>query len=455
MKKHKHQYDLTNGSILSKLFLIAGPVMATQAFQMAYNLIDMFFVSRISSDAVAATGSAGLFILLSVVFIIIGSIGAEIGVSQNKGKGDMIAAQRFAHSSLFISLILGIFTTILSILLGESFIRLIGIQEDYIVRDAVIYLRIVGVAFPLLFMNRAITSIFNGSGNSRLPFQLKMIGLVVNIIVSPILIFSFSLGVMGAAIATTVGHIVTSILLLFAIKNPKTSPFDDFRFRGVLCPDKATVGQILKWSLPVSIEGGLINLSYILLMSMIASFGVNAVTTKQIGIQIESLSLFVAGGYGAALTSFVGQNYGANKIDRIKKGFKISLLLLSMWGTLTTLFLVFGGGASFGVFTDNPAIIESGIRYLRIVSFIQIANCMGAVCSGTFRGLGKTKPILVTAITFNVLRVPVAFLLSQTSLGLYGVFIGAALGVFMSGVVLFILYAIYSKKMFKLAASTE
>ena len=451
----KNQYDLTNGSILNKLLLIAIPVMATQAFHIIYSLIDMFFVSRISSDAVAAVGVASLFLLLSGVFIVIADTGAEIGVSQNKGKGDMIVAKRFAHNALFIALVLSIFTATLIILFSESLIALVGIQEVHIVRDAAMYLRIVGAFFPILFVNRAITGIFNGSGNSRLPFYFKMSGLVVNIIVNPVLIFLFNLGVMGAAIGTVIGSTVTVFLFLLAIKNPKISPFDCFKFRDVMRPDKETLGQILKWSLPISGENGLINLSYFLLMIMIASFGSNAVATKQIGIQIESLSLFVASGYGVAFTSFVGQNYGANKVDRIKKGFKISFLVLSGWGILITLLLIFGGAVSFGVFTDNLEIIESGIRYLRIVSFIQIAHCMGAVCAGTFKGLGKTKPILVTAITVSVLRVPVAFFLSQTPLGLYGVFIGAALGVFMRGVVLLIWYAIYSKKMLKLEANAK
>jgi len=446
--KAKHSYDLTNGSILNKLLLIAGPVMATQLFQMAYNLIDMFFVGRISSDAVAATGSAGMFIWLSVAFFIIGSMGAEIGVSQNKGKGDMVTAKRFAQNALFIALVLGIFFALLIVLFTDAFISLVGIQEANVAHDAALYLRIIGFAFPLLFMNNAITGAFNGSGNSRLPFYLKMIGLVVNIILSPILIFVFDLGIIGAAIATAIGYTLTGALLIFAIKYPKTSPFDDFSFREVLHPDKETVRQILKWSLPVAVENGTFTMLGILIMNMIASFGADAIATKQIGVQIESLTWLVGGGYAAALTSFVGQNYGANKIDRIKKGFKISLFVQIMWGTCVTLILIFGGGAIFRLFTDNPEIIESGIRYLYIAAFIQIANCVGAVCTGIFRGLGETLPPSVTTITANILRVLIAFALSITPLGLYGVFIGAASGIVIRGVSLFIWYLIYAKKIF-------
>ena len=445
----KKVYDLTTGPILNKLLLIAGPVIATQVFQMAYNLIDMFFVGRISSDAVAATGAAGMFIWLSMAFLIVGSMGSEIGVSQSKGRGDMVTAKRFAQNGLFLALVLGILFSTAIVVFTDAFIGLVGIREAHVFRDAVTYLRIIGLAFPMLFMNSAITGAFNGSGNSRLPFYIKIIGLVINVIATPILIFTFELGITGAAIGTAIGYSVTGMMLIFAIKHPKLSPFEDFRFREVLKPDKKTIKQIIKWSLPVSIESGSVTMLTMLIMNMIASFGSDAVATKQIGVQIESLSWLVGGGYAAAFTSFVGQNYGAKRIDRIKKGYKISLLVLGVWGLFVTGVLLFGGRGIFSIFTDNPAIITMGIRYLQIGAFVQIASCLDAVSGGTFRGLGKTIPPFITATTFNILRVFIAFFLSRTPLGLYGVFIGGASGIFLRGVAIFIWYLIYSHRQFK------
>ncbi|MCL1991279.1 MAG: MATE family efflux transporter [Defluviitaleaceae bacterium] len=450
----KKEYDLTSGRILNKLLLIAGPVMATQLFQMVYNLTDMFFVARISSDAVAATGAAGMFIWLSVAFFVIGSMGAEIGVSQNKGKGDVVTAKRFAQNALFIALVLGLFFAGIMVLFTDFFIGLIGIQEAHVARDAALYLRIVGAAFPMLFVNNAITGAFNGSGNSKLPFYLKMMGLAVNLIVTPFLIFVLDFGIKGAAIGTAIGYTVTGALLVVAIKHPKTSPFPDFSFKAVCCPDKKTVRQILKWSLPVAIENGSFTMLTMLIVNMIANFGADALATKQIGVQIESLTWLVGGGYAAALTSFVGQNYGANQMDRIQKGFKISFFVQSLWGILVTLIMFFGGGLIFRLFTDDLTIIESGIRYLRIAAFVQIISCIDAICAGTFRGLGQTIQPSVTTITFNILRVFIAFALSQTALGLYGVFIGAASGIFFRGLAIFIWYGLYTRKHFKKIETT-
>jgi len=446
----KKQYDLTNGSILNKLLMVAGPIMATQVFQMLYNLLDMFFVGRISSDAVAATGAAGMFIWLSVAFFIVGSTGAGIGVSQNKGKGDMKSAQKFAYNAMFLSIMLGILFAAPILLFTNFFIGLVGIREAHVAKDAAIYLQMVAISFPILFLNNAITGAFNGSGNAKIPFYSKLIGLAINIIASPLLIFTFGLGVMGAGIATTIGYSVTGLVLYIAIKSPKHSPFETFRFTEIFRPDKTTIRQILKWSLPIAIESASFTMLTMLIMNMIASYGANAIATKQIGVQIESLTWLVGGGFASAFTSFVGQNYGANKHERIKRGFKISVMVQATWGLIVTLIMVFGGRFIYSIFTDNPEIIASGIRYIRISAFVQITGCLDGVCTGAFRGMGKTLPPSITTTTFNTLRVFIAWALSLTPLGLYGVFIGAVVGIFLRNIGIIIWYLNFQYKQNKI-----
>lgn len=442
----KKEYDLTKGSILNKLLIIASPLMATQLFQMAYNLIDMFFVGRISSDAVAATGAAGMFLWLSVAFFIVGATGASIGVSQNKGRGDMEKARKFADNALFIALVLGTLFATAMILFTDFFIGLVGIREPHVARDAVIYLRVISFAFPIIFINNAITGAFNGSGNAKLPFYCKMGGLILNVIISPILIFVLNWGVLGAAVATAIGHGVTGIMLLVMIRHPKMSPFEDFTFRRAVVPEKEIIKQIVKWTVPVFLESASFTMLTMIIMNMIASFGSDAMATKQIGTQVEALTWLIGGGFATAFTSFVGQNYGAKKIERIKEGFKIAASVQIAWGLLVTLIMVFGGRFIFGLFTDNESIIISGITYLRISAFVQITGCLDGVCTGAFRGMGKTLPPSITTTTFNTLRVFIAYGLSLTPLGLYGVFIGAVSGIFLRNVGIIIWYAVYAKK---------
>ena len=444
--KKKKELDLTDGSILKKLLLIAGPIMATQVFQMAYNLIDMFFVGRISSYAVAATGAAGMFVWLSFSLVLVGSMGASIGVSQSKGRGDMDAAKQFASNSVFLALSLGAIFGIVMIIFAPMFISLLGIREAHVIADAALYLRLVAMAFPLQFANMAITGAFNGAGQSSFPFYLKLIGLVVNVIISPILIFMLDMGLMGAGIATAIGHSITGLLLIWALKSKKFSPFADFSLWAILRPKLVTIKQILKWTLPVAIESASFTLLTMLITNMIAGFGAMALATKQIGVQMISLSFLIGGGYASAFTSFVGQNFGAKKFDRIKQGFRISLFVMTGWGSFVTLLLVFAGGFFYRLFSDDPTVIEIGITYLRIAAIVQIAGCLEAVSAGAFRGLGKTIPPSIVTITFNTLRVFIAFALSRTSLGLYGVFIGEASGILMRGIAMTVWCLIYQKK---------
>jgi len=313
--------DLTQGSILRKLIAIAAPIMAMQVFQMAYNLIDMFFLGRISADAVAAAGSAGMFIWLSVAFFIIGSMGAEIGVSQSVGKGDIEQAKKYAKNAILIALILGMFVMGLTLIFSEPLIRILQIQETQVVHDSALYLRIAALSFPFVFLNNAISGVYNGVGNSKLPFYLKSIGLVFNIIITPIFIFTFGWGIVGAAMATSLGQAVSGLLMILALWHKKSTPFTDkFDFRAVFKPDMKVIKQIFKWSLPISVNSALFTSLSMIIAGFVAYFGAGAIAAQRVGTQIESLTWLVGAGYASAFRAFVGQNFGARKFDRLKKG---------------------------------------------------------------------------------------------------------------------------------------
>ena len=438
--------DLTQGSILKKLIAIAAPVMAMQVFQMAYNLIDMFFLGRISDDAVAASGSAGMFLWLSVAFFIIGQLGAEIGVSQSTGKGDDLSARKYAKNSILIAIILGVLTSIITILFSEQLISLLRIREAHVARDSAVYLRIVGFAFPMIFINSAISGIYNGVGNSKLPFYLKTIGLIFNVLITPVFIFSLGWGIVGAAVATAIGHTVTGLLLLFSVKHPRFCPFDNFKFREIFTADKKIIKQIFKWSLPIAADSALFTMLTMIIAGFVAGFGSGAIASQRVATQIESLSWLIGGGYAAAFRSFVGQNYGARKFDRLKKGYKLSATAMTLWGVGVGIVMFFAGGPIFRLFITDPESIEIGISYMRILAVVQVAQCMDGLSASAFDGLGMTLPPTVVSITFNALRVLVALFLSQTSLGINGIWIGIAFGNLMRGIVLTSWYLLYSRK---------
>jgi len=440
------KYDLTTGNILSKLLVIALPIMGNQLFQMLYNLTDMFFVGRLSSDAVAASGAAGMYLWLSVAFFLVGRMGGEIGVSQSFGRKDLKSAKAFAKNAIFISVVLSVIFAIAIIIFRYPLIEFLGIQETPVITAGAEYLAIVALGLPATFLGAAFQGAFTGAGNSKLPFYFTAAGVILNVILNPILIFALDWGLNGAAIATIVAQWAGAFLFIWAFKHHKDRPFKDFSYRSVFKPSWKYLEPIFRWSIPISMESLLFTFLSMFITRFVASFGSDALAAQRIGTQIESLSWLIGGGYASALTSFMGQNYGAQKWGRIRKGYSISFMVLSIWGVVTTLIVFFFARPLMAVFIQDANVIDIGVGYLRIVAFIQLFTCWEALAAGAFRGIGKTLPPSITSISGNVLRVFFAWYLSTTSLGLDGIWIGMCLGNVIRGIGVLVWYSMENKK---------
>lgn len=437
------QYDLTQGKILNKILLVAIPIMGVQLVQMLYNLTDMFWLGRLSSDAVAASGAAGMYMWLSVAFMMLGRMGAEIGVSQSFGRGDMGGARRFIHNALVVAAFLGVIYGGLLVLFSDTLISFFAIREAHVAKDAADYLAVAGIGIPMTFITGALVGVFNGSGNSRVPLFINSIGLLVNMVLDPLFIFTFGQGVKGAAAATVIGQTVVCVVFLFATKWHRTAPVEGFRI--LHRPDFGVIRQMLKWSVPVGVESLLFTMLSMIISRLIASFGATAMAVQMVGTQIESLSWLIGGGFGSAVTAYNGQNYGAGKWSRIHNGFKISAEAISIWGSIVTLILFFYGRQLFSLFIKEPETIEMGVIYLKILAAAQIIISLEAASSGSFRGLGKTMPPSIISVTSNTLRVPLCYVLSRTALGINGIWWGITIGAMLRGTLMFVFYMRYRR----------
>lgn len=443
MSQQSEKYDLTQGSILGKLVLVALPIMGSQLLQMSYNLTDMFWLGRLGSDAVAASGTAGLFLWLSMAFMMIGRMGAEIGVSQGMGRGDVHGAKRYAQNAIFLAILLGTVYGLFLIIFCRPLVGFFNIQDPNVAQQAMDYLTIVAIDMPLNFVLGALVGSFNASGNSRTPFLVNAAGLVLNMVLDPLMIFGLGMGIRGAAIATVLAQVVSCLLIMLAMKKDKNRPFASFRF--FIRPKMLYIRQILTWSVPIGLESGLFTLMSMIVSRFVAGFGTEAMAVSRVGSQIESLTWLVGGGYGSALTAYVGQNYGAGKWTRIRRGFTISYQVMFAYGAAVTALIFFGGGFLFSIFMPDPAVIEMGRTYLRILAICQIPQCFENVASATFKGIGRTLPPSVVSVTSNAIRVVLAYFLGQTALGLYGIWLAMALTAAMRGVWGFIWYLLAAR----------
>ena len=431
MTAAKKTYDLTRGPILNRLLLVAIPIMGTQVMQMAYNLTDMFWLGRLGSEAVAASGAAGMFMWLSMSFMMFGRMGAEICVSQNLGAGDREAAKRYSQTAVLIAAAAGALYGCAMIFFSRFFIGFFNIREANVAADAARYLSIMGISCAPMFIALAVTGTFTGAGNSRLPFLIHAIGIGLNLVLDPVLIFTFGFGITGAAVASALSQTIVCVLFILAVLIYRDRPFESYSL--FARPDPGKIRRILKLTTPIFAESFLFTGLTMTISRFIASFGASALAVSRVGSQIESLSWLIGGGFASAVTAFTGQNYGARRWSRIHACFRMSCAVMCVWGLAVTLLLFTFGRPLYGIFLKEPEILEMGAEYMRILAFCQLAMCLEGVGASIFRGIGETVKPSVVSITSNIIRVPLAYLLSRT-VGLTGVWIAVSATACLRGV---------------------
>ncbi|MCC0762920.1 MATE family efflux transporter [Clostridioides sp. ES-S-0006-03] len=447
----KNRLDLTEGSITEKLLKLSLPIMGTSFIQMGYNMIDMIWVGKAGSKAVAAVGTAGFFPWLAMAFIMISKVGGEVKVAQSIGENNISTTKSYIKSAIEINLMLAIIYTMVLIVLNKQLIGFFRLGDLEVISMSRQYLIIVALGMVFYFINPVFTAIFNGLGNSRTPFCINTIGLITNIILDPVLIFGWGpapkLGVAGAAIATVFAQIVVTTCFLYIILKSKEEYFKIKIFRKI---ELKYYKVLYKLGFPVAIQSGMFTIFSMLLGVIVASWGPVAVAVQKVGSQIEAISWMTAEGLAVALGSFVGQNYGAKKYSRINKGCKIAIIVSSILGIMTTLVLIFAGGSIFSVFIDESEAIEKGAMYLKILGYSQFFMCLEIITTGAFKGLGRTyiPSIIVTVLTGA--RVPLAYFISRPEiLGLNGVWWSITLSSILKGILMISLF-IYLLKLGKL-----
>jgi putative MATE family efflux protein len=296
-------------------------------------------------------------------------------------------------------------------------------HEAAVSNDTAAYIRICGLGVPASFIAAVFSSTFNGSGNSRAPFVVNGVGLGVNMILDPLLILVFHQGVRGAGWATIIAQWTVCIISFICIRKLSTRPFTAYPLRFHLNRKRLT--QILKWGVPVGMETFCFCFLSMLCSRLEAGFGADAVAAGKIGSQMESLTWLIGGGFGSALVAFIGQNYGAGKEDRVRKGVKTATVMMALWGVFTTIFLGTAGIYVFALFLPQPPLVKLGKLYIAIFIYCQLPMNLEAVASGAFKGRGKTlQPSLVSVVT-NLLKPGIAYLLTATTdLGIAGVWLG-------------------------------
>lgn len=436
----KIENNLTEGNILKSLVKLAIPIMGTSFIQMAYNLVNMIYLGRVGSSAVAAAGTVGFYIWLANSLIFIPKTGAEIGISQSIGREDHQRIKGYTKNTIQMDVIIGLIYGIVMVVFRKNLIAFFNMKDQYVVNMSEAYLLIISLGLSFFFINPVFTGIFNGHGDSKTPFKINTIGIILNMIIDPFLIFGLGpfprLEVKGAAIGTIISQAIVTFLFIYYI-NKKTKLLCGINLLEKM--DIVFIKQIFKLGTPVAAQNGLFCIFAMFIARIISSFGEIPIAVQKVGSQIEALSWMTAGGFSTAVSAFVGQNYGAKKWDRIYKGYLTSLSAVSVLGVFTSLLLILGAKPLFSIFIPDPKVIPYGVDYLKILGCSQLFMCIEICTAGAFNGMGKTIPPSINGIILTGARIPAAIILSRPNiLGLSGVWWSISISSILKGIVLLI-----------------
>ena len=333
--------NLTEGPILKGLAKLAFPIMGTSLIQMAYNLTDMIWIGRVSSNAVAAVGAAGMYLWMANGFATIPRMGAQVKAAHALGAGDEEKARDYARAAFQIGTVLFLLVTLVYVAGNRPLIGFFKLNQESVVQDARAYLVIVGLGMIFSFMNQIFTGIFTALGMSLVTFRSTLIGLGANIVLDPVFIFGVGpipeLGVAGAALATVLAQ---GIVFAMFLRNAGRTALI---FSGLGLRRKSSrqdVLDVVRIGLPVAVQNTIFSSLSMIIARLVAGWGDAAVAVQKVGSQIESISWMMADGFATAVNAFVAQNHGAGKRERIRRGYFTALGLMTAWGIFTSTLLI-------------------------------------------------------------------------------------------------------------------
>jgi putative MATE family efflux protein len=389
-------------SSLKQLVHLALPVIATSFMSMAYNFINIIFVGRLGSNAIAAVGSAGFFMNLSWGISAILTVGAGIKVSHAVGEKNILLAKSYVRSGIQAIIIAGLIYYVLLAFARKYLISIVGLNNPELEHSAATYLLIVGLTIPFSFQNLFFTSVFIGYGDSKTPFRINVVAFLLNMILDPLLIFVAGLGINGAAIGTIVSQGVATFLFYRKLnRTPELKP-EGITYRQVLLKNMIRLG------VSTTIQRVSFTLIAIGMARIISSWGAAAIAVQKVGIQIEAISYMTAGGFMSALASISGKAFGAKDYDEQWKAFRSGMLMALVIGLITSTVLIAFPGTLFSIFLNDKESLSMGRDYLVILGFSQLFMCLELMATGAFFGWGRTNIPAITGISLTLLRIPMA-----------------------------------------------
>lgn len=404
MKRIKPEVDITDGVIWKQLLYFFFPILFGTFFQQLYNTADAIIVGKfVSKEALAAVGGAtGTLINLIVGFFVGLSSGATVILAQYYGARKQEEVSKAVHTGMALAVSAGVFIMVFGIVLAPSLLKLLNTPDD-VMNDALNYMRIyfVGV-IPSLIYNIG-SGILRAVGDSRRPLYFLIASCLTNIVLDVLFVLGFEMGVAGAALATILSQGVSAVLVMMVLtrsNNIYQLQVKKIRFHG------ETLGRIIRIGLPAGLQSVMYSLSNVIVQSSINAFGTTVMAAWTAWGKMDGTFWMIISAFGIAITTFTGQNFGAGKVERMKKSVRVCLLMALCATAITSGILLLFGPYVFRMFSNEQDVVQQGMEILRTLAPFFFTYVCIEIFSGAVRGAGDTLvPTLMTMVGICFVRI--------------------------------------------------
>ena len=402
----KQKLDMLNGSIWNKLPVFALPIAATGILEQLFNASDIAIVGNFAQTdktaAVAAVGANSPIIGLILNLFIGIALGANVVIANAIGRDDRQTVQKAVHTSMVVSVIGGVLVAIIGEIIAEPLLTVLNVPDD-VLELALLYLRIYFLGMPVILLYNFEAAIFRSIGETKMPLIALTLSGILNVLLNLFFVIVLKMSVNGVATATVLANVVSAGILY--IKLVKSDKYIKVEFKKLRIDGKV-FAKIMQIGLPAGIQSAVFAVANIVIQGAINSLGTVVIAASSAAFNIEIIAYNVMNSFSQACTTFVGQNFGANRIDRCKKTLFLCLIEDAIASGTAILIVLITGKFLLSIFNNNPEVIEIGYTRLVIIFIAYIFSMLYEVMSGYLRGFGfSLVPAILTTVGVCVLRI--------------------------------------------------
>ena len=411
VRKRRNDVNMTEGSIIHHLVVFAAPLLLGNIFQQLYNTVDTWVVGKyVSNEAFSAVGTVGPIINMLIGFFLGLSSGAGVVISQYYGAGKTEEVRKTVHTSIVMTLILGILFTGLGIALIPGMLALMNTPAE-VIPESTAYLTIYFAGVMGLMLYNMGSGILRAVGDSTRPFYYLVVSAVINTVLDLVFVLRFDMGVAGVAWATIIAQAISAVLTLITLMRSDSCIRLSWR---ALRLHFDMLGKIVRVGIPAALQMAVTSFSNVFVQSYINYFGADCMSGWTAYGKIDTLLMLPMQSLALASTTFVGQNLGIGKIDRAKRGVRIAVALSLATAVLLLLPVLLFAPSLVAFFNEKAAVIEYGTMFLRYISPFYVLCCFNQIYSGALRGAGNTRaPMIIMLASFVVFRQIYLFVLTH------------------------------------------